>query len=131
MRPLVIAVFCLATWNAIAEEAVAPAADSLWLTGVWGNVPGCAYHKGGSRDDDDSLFVLKSDGLESYVTGCDFLSVQRGNGASVATALCGHEGEDVLTAELVIIRDPWDPEDRTRRVTDAAGNPWAEVEPCE
>ena len=131
MRSIAVAVFCLATSHAVAEQAAAPLADSPWITGVWGNAPGCAYHKGGSRDDDDSLFVLKSEGLETYVTGCDFLSVQRGSGAFVATALCGHEGEDVLTAEFVIIRDPWDPEARTKRVTDAAGNPWADVEPCE
>lgn len=131
MRSLAVAIFCLASLPAVAEEAAAARADAPWLTGVWGNAPGCAYHEGGSRDDDDSLFVLKPDGLETYVMLCDFLSVQRGNGASVATAHCGHEGEDVLTAGLIIIRDPWDADARTRRVTDADGNDWAEIVPCE
>lgn len=117
--------------TAVGTLAAQPRAQAPWLAGVWGNAADCAYREGGSRDDDDSLFLLKPDGLETYVMICDFLSVQSGRGASVATALCGHEGDDMLTAELVIIRDPWDPESRTKQVTDAAGNPWAEVEPCD
>lgn len=123
--------FLISPGSAAIAEDLGGADDPPWLTGVWGNAPGCAYHQGGSRDDDDSLFVLRPDGLETYVMLCDFLSVQRGNGAAVATALCGHEGEDVLTAGLVIIRDPWDAEARTRRVTDDDGNDLAEVAPCE
>jgi hypothetical protein len=132
MRSLAVAIFCLVSSAARAADGPALAAsDAPWLSGVWGNAAGCAYHRGGSRDADDSLFVLRPDGLETYVMLCDFLSVQRGQGASVATALCGHEGEDLLTAELVIIREPWEPEAQTKRVTDHDGNVWAEVEACD
>lgn len=131
MRSLAIAIICLASLPAVAEQAAAPGADAPWLTGVWGNAPGCAYHKGGSRDDDDSLFVLRPDGLETYVMECEFLSVLRGVGASVVTALCGHEGEDMLTAETFIVRDPWEPEARMKRITDGDGNLRDEVAPCD
>lgn len=105
--------------------------DAPWLTGIYGNAPGCAWTRGGDRHADDSLAVLRPDGFESYVMECDFLAVQRGKGAVVATALCGHEGEDLLTASLVIIRDAWDPEDKSKRVTDGDGNEWAIVAPCD
>ncbi len=105
--------------------------DGAWLAGTYGNAPGCAWVKGGDRHADDSLAVLRPDGFETYVTECDFLSVQRGKGAVVATALCGHEGEDLLTAALVIIRDAWGPEDKSKRVTDENGNEWATVLPCD
>lgn len=104
--------------------------EKPWLTGTYGNAPGCAWAKGGDRDADDSLAVLRPDGFETYVMLCDFISVQRGKGAVVATALCGHEGEDLLTAGLVIIRDAWDPDDKSKRVTDQDGNEWATVAPC-
>jgi hypothetical protein len=104
--------------------------DEQWLSGTYGNAPGCAWAKGGDRDADDSLAVLRPDGFETYVMLCDFVSVQRAKGAVIATALCGHEGEDLLTAGLVIIRDAWDPGDKSKRVTDEDGNEWATVVPC-
>lgn len=132
MRPLLAAFLGLSASAACAADGPAVAvSDGPWLTGVWGNAAGCAYHKGGSRDADDTLVVLKPDGLETYVTECEFLSVQRGTGASVVTALCGHEGEDVLTAETFIVRDPWEPEARTKRLTDGDGNLRDEVSPCD
>lgn len=121
------ALFSILVW----ASPAAAADDEPWLVGTYGNAAGCAFAKGGDRNADDSLTVLRADGFETYVMICDFLSVQRGKGAVVATALCGHEGEDLLTASLVVIRDAWDPEDKTKRVTDADGNDWAEVAPCE
>lgn len=113
---------------AIAEDLAG--ATTPWLTGVWGNAPGCAFAQGGTRDNEDML-LLTAEKFETYAMLCEFVQVLKGSGASVATALCGQEGEDSLTARLVIIRDPWDAEARTKHVTDADGNPWAEVAPCE
>jgi hypothetical protein len=124
---LSVALVSLLAWTGAASAAD----DQPWLVGTYGNAAGCAYAKGGERDADDSLALLRADSFETYVMGCDFLSVQRGKGAVVATALCGHEGEDLLTASLVVIRDAWDPQDKSKRVTDADGNAWAEVAPCD
>lgn len=113
---------------AIAEDVAG--ATIPWLTGVWGNTSGCAFAQGGTRDNEDML-LLTAEKFETYAMLCEFVQVLKGSGASVATALCGHEGEDLLTARLFVIRDPWDADARTKRVTDADGNPWAEVPPCE
>lgn len=110
--------------------AVPASAAEPWLAGNYGNAAGCAFAQGGTRDNEDML-LLTAEKFETYAMLCEFVQVLKGSGASVATALCGHEGEDLLTARLFVIRDPWDADARTKRVTDADGNPWAEVPPCE
>jgi len=118
--PLALAIpLLLSASSALAAES--------WLPGNYGNASGCAYANGGTRDNEE-MTLLTAEKFETYAVLCEFVQVLKGNGAHVATALCGHEGEDLLTAETIIIRDAWEGE--AKRVTDAAGNQWAEVAPC-
>lgn len=112
--------------------AAAPAAaqGAPDLTGNWGNENGCK-HASGDRDGwAEDMALLTPQGFENYVTNCSFAQVLKGHGALVATALCGHEGEDLITAETLIIRPPTGGDGSMLMVTDAAGNGWAEVRPC-
>jgi hypothetical protein len=99
------------------------------LSGAWGNAAGCAVHAGGTRDD-EGMALLTPEGFENYVTSCSFAQVLKAHGALIATALCGHEGEDLITAETLIIRPPSDGDGSMLMVTDANGNGWAEVRVC-
>lgn len=105
------------------------AKDPQWLTGAYGNAAGCAFHTGGTRDD-ESMLLLTEGKFETYATLCEFLAINKAAGAVLATALCGHEGDDLLTAELVIIRDATQPDQDRKRVTGAQGNQWGEAAPC-
>ena len=111
--------------------AVTPALaqDRAWLDGAYGNAAGCDFHKGGTRND-ESMFLLTGSKIETYAMLCEILDIRKGAGAILATALCGHEGDDLVTAELVIIRNAAEPGQDRRRVTDAMGNEWGEAEPC-
>ncbi len=121
----------LAITTIIATLAGSPAIanDAPWLARPYGNEPGCAFGKGGTRDN-ESMQLLTAEGYEDYVTSCSFVQVLKGNGAYVITALCGHEGEDLITAEMLVIRPPTDGDGTKLMLTDANGNIRAEVEPC-
>lgn len=109
--------------------ADAAAADPLKLDGVWGNEAGCKFAKAG-QSEDDSFVVLKSDGLQSYGTGCEWLQVLTAkNGTQVATGLCGYEGEDGLGSEtFVIAPDMADP--TLIKIYANNGEVWGEVRKC-
>lgn len=108
----------------------APKAEAvLKLDGVWGNEAGCKYAKEGTSED-DSFVVLKSDALESYGTGCEWVQVFTGkSGAQVAIGLCGYEGEGGLGSETFVVSP--DMADPTKlNIYAGPGEVWAEVRKC-
>lgn len=104
-------------------------AQSLQLEGTWGNPTGCKYAKDGNYENDD-MMVLKPQGIETYVTGCEWLQVLTASGgAQVATGICGHEGEDYQTVETYIVeKDQTDP--ALVRIRQSTGEVWGEVRKC-
>ena len=112
----------------VASPALAHGAPVI--DGNWGNEAGCKFAAGGQSRDDESMAVLTAGHYEDYVTHCSFEQVLEGHGALVVTTLCGHEGEDLITAELLVIRPPADGDGSMLMVTDADGNAWAEVVRC-
>lgn len=104
-------------------------AQTLSIEGVWGNPNGCKYAKDGLYENED-MMVLKSDGIESYVTLCEWLQVLTAkSGTQVVTGLCGHEGEGYQTVESFIVeKDQADP--ALVRVRQSTGDVWGEVRKC-
>ena len=102
----------------------------LRLDGAWGNPNGCKYVRDGLYENDD-MMILRPDGIETYVTGCEWLQVLTASGgAQVATGLCGHEGEVFESVETYIVEtDRADP--ALRRIRHAAGELWGEVRQCQ
>jgi len=104
-------------------------AQTLSIEGVWGNSNGCKYARDGLYENDD-MMVLKADGIESYVTLCEWLQVLTAkNGTQVVTGLCGHEGEGYQTVESYIVeKDQADP--ALVRIRQSTGDVWGEVRKC-
>lgn len=116
-------------WVVALSACSAAAADKLTLDGVWGNEAGCKFAKEQLRTD-ESMMVLKADGVESYATGCEWVQVLRGSGAAqLATGICGYEGEGGLGSEtFVIAPDMADP--ALIRIYTHGGETWGEVRKC-
>lgn len=114
----------------VAAGVLAASAQGLTLDGVWGNVAGCKFAKDG-QSEDDSFVVLKSDGLQSYGTGCEWVQVFKGkNAEQVAVGLCGYEGEDGLGSEtFVIAADRADA--ALMKIYAGHGELWGEVRKCQ
>jgi len=107
----------------------AGAAELPGITGNWGNETGCEFGRGGTRDHEDMLLLTASD-VQTYATLCSFLAVQTdGGNTMIPTVVCGHEGDDLVTAGMMIIRKRAQNPDALL-ITDADGNEWGEVLPC-
>lgn len=121
-RPLAFAA-CMALF-------VSPSlAADLTLDGTWGNGAGCAFEKSGDFSD-DSLVLLKAEGMETFVMSCEWVDVATAkDGTQVATGLCAHEGEDYRSVETYIVgRHPTDP--GVIRISAESGENWNEVKKC-
>ena len=78
----------------VALTSVPAFAQSLDISGTWGNAEGCKFAKDGTSENDQFL-VLKPDALQSYGSACDFVQVLTAkDGTKVVTGLCESEGED-------------------------------------
>lgn len=99
------------------------------VAGTYGNASGCKYAATGNYVDED-MVVLKADEYRTYATLCEFVDVRPArDGSQVATALCGHEGDEAQTIELM--RFAKDPSGRDAfAIFGQGGDPYGEVEPC-
>jgi hypothetical protein len=104
-------------------------AQSLDISGPYGNVTGCKFAKGGVRDSEEML-LLTRDRVESYATGCDFVEVLTAkDGSKVVTGICGYEGEDGIgTQSFVVVKSRTDPAGLT--IYNSDGSVFGEVSPC-
>ncbi|MEQ1950328.1 hypothetical protein [Mesorhizobium sp. CN2-181] len=112
---------------AVALPAVA--ADTLPITGAYGNAEGCKLHRGDTIDN-DTLLLLTPDWVQSYGTGCDILQALPGkDGAFLISGICGFEGEDTLAPGMMVITKV--PDDPTAlRIRGEDGTVWGDVKPC-
>ena len=125
MRPALPAAMLVLLGSAYAAAQDAPA-----LAGNYGNASGCAFARAGQTRDNEEMSLLTPDHFETYATHCSFVQQLKGPGALVITALCGHEGEDLVTVQTLVIRRPTEGVDGLILVTDGDGNEWARVGPC-
>jgi hypothetical protein len=104
-------------------------AQTLDLDGSYGNADGCKYARDGQMSSDD-VFLLKSEGFESYGTSCEFVEVLAArDGSKVVTGLCQFEGEDGFGAlSFVVRKSASDPAALTVYKSD--GSVFGEVRPC-
>ncbi len=85
-------------------------ADSLWITGSYGNTAGCRYANSGQVEGDNYI-LLKSNSIERYESQCEILNVNSsGGGWAVLDVICGGEGE--TWAEKYLFQE--DIEDRNK-----------------
>ncbi|MFI0843345.1 hypothetical protein [Mesorhizobium sp. IMUNJ 23232] len=105
------------------------AADTLPITGAYGNAEGCKFHKDGTIDN-DTLLLLTTDWVQSYGTGCDILQALPGkDGAFLISGICGFEGEETIAPRMMVItKVPDDP--AALRIRDEEGTVWGDVKPC-
>lgn len=104
-------------------------AQSLDVSGPYGNVAGCTFAKGGVRDNEEML-LLTSDRVENYATGCDFVEVLTAkDGSKVVTGICGYEGDEGIgTQSFVVVKSRTDPAGLT--IYNSDGSVFGEVAPC-
>jgi hypothetical protein len=109
--------------------AATASAQSLDLAGPYGNADGCKYAKDGQMSSDD-VFLLKSDGFETYGTACEFVEeLAARDGSKVVTGLCQFEGEEGFGAlSFVVRKSAKDPSALT--VYNSDGSVFGEVAPC-
>lgn len=125
-RPAAGAVRAIALYLMLAAPALA---GQLNILHDYGNAAGCRNLAAGDYGD-DTMVYLTADGFSSYATGCEILEALRPrNDSYVVTAVCGHEGEEMMTVEMFRIQRPQDGADAFEIFT-AAGDLWARVEPC-
>ena len=119
--PLVVrGALAMASAGVALQAVPAAAADTLPITGAYGNADGCKFHKYGSVDG-DALLLLTPTSVQSYGTGCDILQALPGkDGAFLITGICRFEGEDTIAPGMMII-SPVPGDDKTLRIHDEDG----------
>ena len=121
-RPAMLAAICL----------LAPSlalAQTLELSGPYGNEAGCKVVKGEVKDSEEAL-VLKPDRFESAALGCEFVQVlTTKDGTKVITAVCDIEGEEGRSVSLFTVA-PGKADPTALQIRDEYGAPWDEVKPC-
>ncbi len=112
----------------LAMPGIAIAENLPGITGNWGNESGCKMGRGGVRENEDMLLLTPAD-VQNFVTHCSFLNVEVLGEEMVATVICGHEGDDLVTAGMMIISKRAE-SPGALLITEADGNGWGEVLPC-
>jgi hypothetical protein len=104
-------------------------AQTLDISGSYGNADGCKYARDGFLEDDE-LLLLTPDGIRSYGSDCEFVQVLTAkDGTKVVTGLCHSEGEEgVGVHSFAIAKSQKDPQALV--VYDADGSLWGELKPC-
>jgi hypothetical protein len=104
-------------------------AGVLDIQGNYGNPAGCKFAASNDIDSDD-LLLLTPDEVSTYATGCRFVqAVPAGDKTTVVTVICGHEGEDTQTVELMRIEKDADGVD-AYTIFSADGGSWGRAPRC-
>jgi hypothetical protein len=117
-----------AAFSLLSIQAVEASAETLDITGKYGNAAGCKF-MATSEIAEDMVF-LTQDGWGTYATLCSFVEVLKaGDFTRVVTAICAHEGEDTQTIDMLRL-------EKNREGVDAwtafnsAGDDWGTVSLC-
>lgn len=111
----------------LASAGVATGA-TLDLPGNYGSPQGCKYLQDQSLWE-EGVTVLTPTHYQDFVTWCDYVQVLQANdGSRIVTMLCGHEGEEEQTIDVVRVtkvdgRDAYG-------IFHATGGRWAELAAC-
>lgn len=103
-------------------------AAEIDIGGNYGNEAGCKYLATNNYEGDD-LVVLTPREVQTYATLCSFVTATTiDNGTIVTTVICGHEGEETQTLEMMRFTkhaeaDRWG-------IFDQNGTSWGEVPRC-
>lgn len=88
----------------LAALSTAAFADTLPITGSYGNKDGCAYAKSGESTGSDNFFLLTSEAITTAASYCEIKKVLKTEGKNfTATVSCqaeGEEGESEDTAKI-------------------------------
>jgi hypothetical protein len=104
------------------------AAASLDIEGTYGSPAGCKYAADGVYGDEE-VSILDAEHYENFVTWCEFVQViPVRDGSSVVTMLCGHEGEEYQTIDMVRIARSAEGDGYT--IFHANGDAWDSVALC-
>jgi len=108
--------------------ALPAAAVEIDAGGNYGNDAGCKYLATNNYEGED-LVALTPREVQTYVTLCSFVNATTlENGTIVTTVICGHEGDEAQTLELMrftksLEGDRWG-------IYGADGTSWGEVSRC-
>lgn len=109
--------------------ACAAHAATLDIQGTYGSPAGCKYAADGEYGDEE-VSILDSEHYENFVTWCEFVQVLKArDGSNIVTMLCGHEGDEMQTIEMVRIVKTQ--EGDAYSMFHASGEPWDSVALCE
>jgi hypothetical protein len=104
-------------------------AQTLELTGVYGNEAGCRVARGEEKPAAEAL-VVRPDRFESGALTCEFVQVLKAaDGTNVITALCDIEDEEGRSVNLFTVA-PGKADPTALQIRDEYGAPWDEVKPC-
>lgn len=93
-----------ATALLVTAIATAAQADTLAITGSYGNKDGCAYAKSGESTGSENFFLLTSEAITTATSVCSIEKVLKTDGKSFeATVSCQAEGEDSGTDDTAKI----------------------------
>lgn len=110
------------------SAALPAAAVEISIGGNYGNEAGCKYLATNNYEGED-LVALTPKEVQTYVTLCSFVNATTlENGTIVTTVICGHEGEETQTLELM--RFTKSSEGDRWGIYDENGTSWGEVSPC-
>ena len=97
--------------------------------GAQGHEAGCRFAANGDYGD-DSLLLLTSEEVSTFVTGCIFTTIRpQGEGAFLIDVLCSHEGEEYKTTGTMRIEKVAGAD--AYSIVDEDGSQWGAVGPCD
>jgi len=114
---------------AFAVAIVSASAATLDIAGPYGNEAGCRFAANGDYGD-DSLLLLTSEEVSTFVTGCIFTTIRpQGGGAFLIDVLCSHEGEEYKTTGTMRIEKVAGAD--AYSIVDEDGSQWGAVGSCD
>lgn len=106
----------------------AASAATLDIAGTYGAPAGCKYAADGIYGDEE-VSILDAEHYENFVTWCEFVQVLKArDGSSIVTLLCGHEGDEMQTIEMIRVVKAADRDGYN--MFHSSGEPWDSVALC-
>lgn len=109
-------------------------AASIDIGGNYGDEPGCKFATDANNFAGSEYIMLTPEQFKTSATSCDFLDAapvweKYGNRVFAVTAMCGHEGSDTTTLDLLRVEKHTEEAD-TYSVFDANGTEIGKVKKC-
>jgi hypothetical protein len=120
---------CLALGAAaLVGPAASAMADDVIIAAAYGDEPGCRFALSGDFDGTELLMLTPKE-VSTSVTTCSIIDPkQAGDGNIVSMVLCGHEGEEFQTLDIMRFRH--DAERDVFTIFTRDGTSWGEIGRC-